>query len=276
MLTKIRISDKDLKAFTRFTDAQKLNALDLLLTLFFPEQPNVEPIDERVSDWWDDHSEALITDREAYFEACSRLKSIGSLGGKARAKRVLSSSKHIDRDEDGNEKNDTETERDWTEEIYAEYPRKVAKPNALKAIEKALKTISGEDLLARTKMYAKAVSTWSADDKRFVPHPATWFNGARYNDDPQTWLRNGNGGVVTPKQIQALSEGVGGAKGAFVDIDERTKNVLANKEIFHREYCLEFSDADPDCLPLDFDCLTKPDQDRLFSKVRKYVENGAY
>jgi hypothetical protein len=70
------------------------------------------------------------------------------------------------------------------EEIYQAYPRKVAKPDAIRAIRKALKEVEPEKLLELTKAYAAARS---AADPQFTPHPATWFNGRRYADDPSTW-----------------------------------------------------------------------------------------
>jgi hypothetical protein len=71
------------------------------------------------------------------------------------------------------------------EEIYAAYPRKVGKPAALKAIAKALKETDA-DLLELTRAFAKAVEH---DNPDYIPHPATWFNQARFNDDPATWSK---------------------------------------------------------------------------------------
>jgi hypothetical protein len=71
------------------------------------------------------------------------------------------------------------------EEIYQAYPRKVSKPQALRAIRKALAHCPGEKLLQLTRDYATA----RADaEERYTPHPATWFNGERFNDDPSTWV----------------------------------------------------------------------------------------
>jgi len=75
------------------------------------------------------------------------------------------------------------------ESIYAAYPRKVAKPAALRAITSALKTTSAADLLAKTTAYAEAVASWPDADAKFVPHPATWYNQQRYLDDPSEWRR---------------------------------------------------------------------------------------
>jgi hypothetical protein len=77
------------------------------------------------------------------------------------------------------------------EEIYQVYPRKVAKPAAITAILKALDGDIAKrgSLLAKTRAYAEAVSHWPADERQFVPHPATWFNQRRYDDDPTAWAR---------------------------------------------------------------------------------------
>jgi hypothetical protein len=86
--------------------------------------------------------------------------------------------------------------------IYQAYPLKVGKAKALVAIRKAIKSgISPDSLLERTQAYAAAVSRWtpaqrySPEGRDFVPHPASWFNAARYEDDPSTWERKA---PVTP------------------------------------------------------------------------------
>lgn len=70
--------------------------------------------------------------------------------------------------------------------IYASYPHKVGRPVALKAIRKALRNFTFAFLLERTQAYAKLRN----GDKSFMPHPATWFNQERFNDDPSTWGRS--------------------------------------------------------------------------------------
>lgn len=69
------------------------------------------------------------------------------------------------------------------EQIYAEYPLKVGRPDALRAIRRALKAHPFPFLMERTQAYAK----FRNGDKAFMPHPATWFNQERFNDDPSTW-----------------------------------------------------------------------------------------
>lgn len=87
--------------------------------------------------------------------------------------------------------------------IYEAYPRHVGRQDAIKAIDKAIKTIQGKPwvvasnrrlsahdyLISATTRYAKATESWPAEDKKFIPHPATWFNRGSYDDDPAEWQR---------------------------------------------------------------------------------------
>jgi DNA-binding Lrp family transcriptional regulator len=74
--------------------------------------------------------------------------------------------------------------------IYAEYPRKVAKPDALRAIRKALKTEPFNLLLERTKAFAAIWLKAPENRRKFCPYPASWFNAEGYNDSPKDWRRN--------------------------------------------------------------------------------------
>lgn len=87
---------------------------------------------------------------------------------------------------------------DWPAKIYAEYPRKVGVDAAIKAIDHKIRDIAvsrfnrdaGQAfafLLERTKAFAE--SQKGNQDRGFIPHPQTWFNQGRFNDDPQEWNR---------------------------------------------------------------------------------------
>lgn len=86
---------------------------------------------------------------------------------------------------------DTESEaasfRITPEDIYACYPRRVGRDDALKAIARALKSIPAAILQEKTKDYFEAMMLWPAHDRQFIPYPATWFNRGSYNDDPREW-----------------------------------------------------------------------------------------
>jgi len=78
---------------------------------------------------------------------------------------------------------DKDTLGDWAERIYQAYPLKVGKPSALKAIRKVIAIEDAEMVLRRVESFAKARPPGTP----FTPHPATWFNGRRWEDDPATW-----------------------------------------------------------------------------------------
>jgi len=73
--------------------------------------------------------------------------------------------------------------------IYQTYPLKAGKKKALQAIEKALKEKPFEYLLERTEVYreARMINGKAAE---YTLHPATFFNGGHYDDDPETWRIN--------------------------------------------------------------------------------------
>lgn len=76
------------------------------------------------------------------------------------------------------------------EDFYAEYPRKVGKQSALNAWnkinpDKELKTT----ILANLRNQKANNHQWTKDNGQFIPHPATWLNGRRWEDECS---RNGN------------------------------------------------------------------------------------
>lgn len=80
------------------------------------------------------------------------------------------------------------------ETIYQTYPRHVGKAKALQAIRKALQEISRRDdipdpaawLVHRVQMFAQSPAGQAGT---FTPHPATWMNQGRYDDNPEEWSR---------------------------------------------------------------------------------------
>ncbi|SNS57530.1 helix-turn-helix domain-containing protein [Rhodococcoides kyotonense] len=63
---------------------------------------------------------------------------------------------------------------------YQAYPRKVARPDALKAYTKAVKAAGPEKLLAAATALAA-----EKRDKQFYPYPATWLNKGHWDSDDQ-------------------------------------------------------------------------------------------
>jgi hypothetical protein len=74
--------------------------------------------------------------------------------------------------------------------IYLAYPRRVARGAAIQAIQRALKEHSFQWLMQRVEKYRACVH---GSSKKFIPHPATWFNQARYDDDESDWANTDTG-----------------------------------------------------------------------------------
>ena len=119
---------------------------------------------------------------------------------------------------------------DPVEAIYEAYPRKVGKQAALRAIGRALKRLWDAGmakreaevfLFKRTHAYARSPA---GNDGEFTPHPATWFNQGRYDDDPQEWQRKANErgtsygnsnqgrGGITGDEMSRILDSLGGSE----------------------------------------------------------------
>ena len=123
--------------------------------------------------------------------------------------------------------------------IYHEYPRKVAKPIALKEIGKSITTVAKRgatdnheafngdiDLAAgwlksRTVLFAKSPQG-QRKDKTFIPHPATWFHRGQYDDDPSEWKNVGTSGGPKGSPVRELTNEDPSA--GFEDVLSRPKS----------------------------------------------------
>jgi hypothetical protein len=79
---------------------------------------------------------------------------------------------------------------DHAADIYAAYPRKVGRDAALKAIKRAMLQLPVDALKEATEAFAKATAAWPAEDRQYIPHPATWYNQGRYADDRANWMKS--------------------------------------------------------------------------------------
>lgn len=84
-------------------------------------------------------------------------------------------------------------------EFWLGYPRKVGKGAAEKAWAKASKITEPETILDRLKAYSASVAK---EDPKFIPHPSTWLNEKRWEDDglaPATPTHS-------PEELEALKD----------------------------------------------------------------------
>ena len=71
------------------------------------------------------------------------------------------------------------------DEFWEAYPRKVARKYAKACYQRA--DVSDEVLVDKAKEFAACVALWPPHAYRFIPHPSTWLNQGRWDDDPREW-----------------------------------------------------------------------------------------
>lgn len=67
--------------------------------------------------------------------------------------------------------------------FWEAYPRKVAKHQAIKAWNRLNPVKAVFDLILSALARQKETESWKKDGGKFIPHPATWLNGRRWEDE---------------------------------------------------------------------------------------------
>jgi hypothetical protein len=80
--------------------------------------------------------------------------------------------------------NNAQVREDRFQKFWDAYPRHEAKQTAKKSFDK----LNPDDLLLETMLTAverwKQSEQWTKDGGQFIPHPATWLNQKRWEDEP--------------------------------------------------------------------------------------------
>lgn len=74
-----------------------------------------------------------------------------------------------------------ESLNDIFDDFWNRYPRKVGKEATRKALEKAVRQYGANVILGGLD---RMISDPNLPDKQFLPHPATWLNQGRWEDEP--------------------------------------------------------------------------------------------
>jgi uncharacterized protein YdaU (DUF1376 family) len=82
--------------------------------------------------------------------------------------------------------------------FWKQYPRKVAKPNALKAWIK----IKPDDVVLKKMLDAINQQGLPSKEIQFVPHPATWLNAKRWEDEVATASSSTNEWWMNDRRIK--------------------------------------------------------------------------
>ena len=77
----------------------------------------------------------------------------------------------------------SESAHDGFATFWGLYPKKVAKPQAMKAWKKVKPTGQVFANLMAALEKQRASADWLKDGGQFIPHPATWLNGRRWEDE---------------------------------------------------------------------------------------------
>jgi hypothetical protein len=84
------------------------------------------------------------------------------------------------------------------DEFYVPYPRHVARADAKRAWDKAVKRADPDTIIAAARMFA----AFPGCERDFIPYPATWLNKDRWLDERPTPKANGGGrdaGMMTDR-----------------------------------------------------------------------------
>lgn len=86
-------------------------------------------------------------------------------------------------------------DQQWFDTFWKLYPNKVAKPKAKAEFEKQCKDESAFDrIMAGLKQHVLS-ELFVKDEGRFIPHPTTWLNQERYNDEVKPYVAGFNAGT---------------------------------------------------------------------------------
>lgn len=76
------------------------------------------------------------------------------------------------------------TEDEQFDRFWDQYPRHVAKKDALKAWRRIDPTTEMVDRMIDAIGWQRQTPAWTRDGGAYVPYPATWLRGERWDDEP--------------------------------------------------------------------------------------------
>ena len=76
--------------------------------------------------------------------------------------------------------------------FWSMYPRKVGKGAAYRAWKKILCQAETLQLIESALKWQKESDQWTKDNGQFIPHPSTWLNQGRWDDEVSTGIEKGD------------------------------------------------------------------------------------
>lgn len=135
-----------------------------------------------------EHSEKLTPSQNAFFTLMqpvldsSRKKAANGKHGGSKSKanwKQNASEKEGEEENEGEIEDESKKAADF-ERFWQAYPRKVGRVKAEAAFAKVTEDIS---VLLSAIARQKKSAQWQKDNGQFIPHPTTWLNGKRWQDE---------------------------------------------------------------------------------------------
>jgi hypothetical protein len=95
---------------------------------------------------------------------------------------------------------------DGFDDFWKAYPRKIGKGAARRAWQKTMPSRPPMENVLDSIERAKASEQWQKDDGQFIPHPSTWLNQERWDDEPEEVFdpNKAGGRAPTPEELKIL------------------------------------------------------------------------
>lgn len=156
-----------------------------------------------------EHNENLTSSQNAFFTLMqpvldsSRKKAANGKHGGSKPK---ANGKQTEREKEGEKEKEGEIENESKKAadfdcFWQAYPRKVGKVKAEAAFYKITTPVSV--LLAAIEQQKKSAQ-WQKDNGQFIPHPATWLNGKRWEDQVETVATTPQGRELDADEVAAI------------------------------------------------------------------------
>lgn len=87
------------------------------------------------------------------------------------------------KEEEDKRKENKYSSQEMFEIFWKEYPKKTAKADAIKAWGKINPDDSLFQIIMESLIKSKASKNWTKNNGEFIPYPATWLNGKRWEDE---------------------------------------------------------------------------------------------
>jgi len=105
--------------------------------------------------------------------------------------------------------------------FWQAYPRKESRPQAERAFRKAIKLA---DLAAILKGLERFKEVWKQNDACWIPYPASWLNGHRWNDEPAKPSQPTQSGKLNWLRIKELKEIIRQLEGQLHSFMDKQRN----------------------------------------------------